>query len=75
MAEYNPGLQQLQISKQLHIFEDRVTIMTNVIQQINRHRLSVVLLTPDQMDIMHNEVTKTAQDEDYPNQAEILLPD
>jgi hypothetical protein len=46
MAEYNPGLLQLQISEQLDLFEDRVTIITNAIQQLHHRRLAVDLLSP-----------------------------
>jgi hypothetical protein len=53
MAEYNPGLVQLQISEQLDIFEDRVTIITNAVQQLYHRRLAVDLLSPEQMEIMH----------------------
>jgi hypothetical protein len=45
MAEYNPGLIQLKISEQLDIFEDRVTIITNAVQQLHHPRLAVDLLT------------------------------
>jgi hypothetical protein len=38
--------------------------------------LAIDLLTPDQIDIMHNAVTKIAHDEDFLIQAEKLrLPD
>ena len=37
MAEYNPGLLQQQISEQLDMFEDRVTVITNTIQQLHHH--------------------------------------
>jgi hypothetical protein len=68
MAKYNPGLLQLQISEQLDLFQDRVTIITNAIQQLHHHRLAVDL----KMEIMHNAVTKIAHDEDFHNQAEKL---
>jgi hypothetical protein len=57
MAEYNPGLIQLQTSEQLNIFEDMVTIIANAIQQLHHRRLAVDLLTPKQMEIMHQAVT------------------
>ena len=56
MAEYNPGLLQLQISEQLDMFEDRVTIITNALQQLHHHKLAVDLLTTEQMEIVHNAV-------------------
>jgi hypothetical protein len=62
IAKYDPGLLQLQISEQLDIFEDRVTIITNAIQQLHHCRLAVDLLTPEQMEIMHNPETKIAHD-------------
>jgi hypothetical protein len=43
MAEYNPGLVQLKISEQLDIFENRVTVITNTIQQLHHHRLAIDL--------------------------------
>jgi hypothetical protein len=72
MAEYNPGLMQLQISEQLDIFEDRVTNITNAIQQLHHPRLAVDLLTPKQMTIMHQAVTNIAVSEGFHNKAEKL---
>lgn len=72
MAEYNPGLLQLQITEQLDMFEDRVTVITNSIQQLHHRRLSVDLLTPEQMEIMHSAVQNIAQEEKFHNQAEKL---
>ena len=69
MAEYNPGLLQLKISEQLDIFEDRVTVITNTIQQLHHHRLSIDLLTPEQMEIMHKAVQKVAMEEKFNSQA------
>jgi hypothetical protein len=78
MAEYNPGLIQLQISDELDIFEDMVTIITNTVQQLHHRRLAVDLLSPEQKEIMHTAVTNIAKNEDFHNQAEkniLLLPD
>ena len=72
MAEYNPGLLQQQISEQLDMFEDRVTVITNTIQQLHHRRLAVDLLSPDQMEIMHDAVNKIAHAEGFHNQAEKL---
>jgi hypothetical protein len=72
MAEYNPGLLQLQISEQLDIFVGRVTIITNTIQQLYQYRLTIDLLTLDQMEILHSAVSKVAQEEDFHNQEERL---
>jgi hypothetical protein len=68
MAKYNTGLLQRQVSEQLDLFEDRVTIVTNAIQQFHYRKLVVDLLSPEQMDIIHNAVTKIAYDEDFQNQ-------
>jgi hypothetical protein len=69
MAEYNPGLVQLKISEQLDIFDNRVTVITNTIQQLHHHRLAIDLLTPEQMDIMHKAVQKVAMEEKFNSQA------
>jgi predicted enzyme involved in methoxymalonyl-ACP biosynthesis len=63
---------QLQISEQLNIFEDRVTIITNSTQKLHHRKLAVDLLSLDQLEIMHNAATKIAHDEDSHNQAEKL---
>jgi hypothetical protein len=69
MAEYNPGLVQLKISEQLDIFKNRVTVITNTIQQLHHHRLAIDLLTPEQMNIMHKAVQKVAMEEKFNSQA------
>jgi hypothetical protein len=48
--------------EQPDIFEERVTIITNAIQQLRHCRLAVDLLCPEQMEIMQNAVTKIAHD-------------
>jgi hypothetical protein len=63
LANYNPGLVNMLISEELTKFQDRVTKVTNAIQQIHHRRLAVDLLTPDQMEVMHQEVLKAAQDD------------
>jgi hypothetical protein len=73
MAEYNTGLIQLQISEQLDIFEDRVTFITNALQQLHHRRLAVDPLSPEQMEIMHTAVSNIAKSEDFHNQAEKLF--
>jgi hypothetical protein len=69
MAEYNPGLLQLKISEQLDIFKNRVTVITNTIQQLHHYRLAIDLLTPEQMEIIHKAVQKVAMEEKYNSQA------
>jgi hypothetical protein len=72
MAEYNPGLIKLQISEQLDNFEDRVTIITNAIEQLHYNRLAIYLLSPEQMEIRHTAATNIFKNEDFHNQAEKL---
>ena len=72
MAEYNPGLLQLKISEQLDIFENRVTVITNTIQQLHHHRLAIDLLSPEQMNIMHKAVQNIATEEKYNSQAKLI---
>jgi hypothetical protein len=70
MAEYNPNLLLLKISEQLDIFENRVTEITNTIQQqLHHHKLTIDLLTPEQMEIMHKAVQKVAMEEKFNSQA------
>jgi hypothetical protein len=71
MAEYNLGLIQLQTS-QLDIIEDRVTIITNAIQQLHHRILAVDLLSLEQTRIMPTAVSNIAKSEDFHNQAEKL---
>ena len=63
MAEYNPGILMMQIDEQLDKFEDRVTLITNAIQQLHHRRLAVDVLSPEQMEIMHNSVETIALQE------------
>jgi hypothetical protein len=65
LAEFNPGLIQLQISEQLDNFEDRVTIITIDIQQLHHCRLAVYQRSPEQMEIMHTAVTKIAKNDNF----------
>ena len=62
MAEYNPAILMMRIEEQLDIFEDRVTLVTNAIQQLHHRRLAVDLLTPEQMEILHTSVQSVAQE-------------
>ena len=70
MAEYNPGILMMQIDEQLEKFEDRVTLITNAIQQLHHRRLAVDVLSPEQMEIMHNSVETIALQEGFHNQVE-----
>ncbi len=63
MAEYNPGLLMMQIGEQLEEFQDIVTVLVNAVQQLHHRRLSIDLLTPDQMSILQEAVQQKAQEE------------
>jgi hypothetical protein len=65
MAEYSLGLLTASnIRTTRYIYEDRVTIITDAIQQLHHHRLAVDISSPDQMEIMHNEVTYPGTEDD-----------
>ena len=70
LAEYNPSLVMMEIDEQLEGYKDRVTKVTNTIQQLNHRLLAVDLLTPEQMNIMHMEVEKVAEYEELNNLAQ-----
>ena len=70
MAEYNPTKLMQEIDEQIAKFEDRVTQITNAIQQLHHRRLAVDLLTPKQMEILHSEVESVAIQEGFHNQAQ-----
>ena len=69
MANYNPGQIIAEIDKALAGYHDRVTKVTNAIQQLQHHRLSVDLLTPEQINIIHSEVEQAAAYEGLNNLA------
>ena len=69
MAEYNPTKLTQEIDEQIAIFEDRVTLITNAIQQLHHRRLAVDLLTPVQMEILHSNVNSVAILDGFHNQA------
>ena len=50
------------VTEELTKFQDRVTKVTNAIQQTHCRKLSVDILTPQQMETMHKEVLKAADD-------------
>ena len=52
LANYNPGLVNMLISEELTKFQDRVTKVTNAIQQMHHRRLAVDLQMPRIQDLM-----------------------
>jgi hypothetical protein len=50
--------EDVEISEQMNIFENKINIFINASQQLHHCRLAVVLLSPDQMKSMHNAMTK-----------------
>ena len=65
MTVHNPALIANQIEEQLNIFQNRLNTITNGIQQLQHHRLSVDLLTFKQLSAMHSEIIKTAKVNGY----------
>jgi hypothetical protein len=65
MAEYNPGLLMMQIGEQLDDFKDRVIVLVNAVQQLHHRRLTMDLLTPEQIAILHQSVQQKAQEEGF----------
>ena len=61
MAKYNPAEIMMQLDEHLDIFRDRVTILINAVQQLHHRRLSIDLLSPDQMSAMHTAVHEEAK--------------
>ena len=72
MAKFNPALIMMQIDEQIQIFQDRVTIVRNAIQQLHHRRLAVDLLEPEQMEILHSSVEAVAQEAGFHNQAKYI---
>ena len=56
MAKYNPAEIMMQLDEHLDVFRDRVTVLSNAVQQLHHRRLSIDLLSPEQMDVMHKAV-------------------
>ena len=51
MSIHNPTIIATHIEEQLNIFQDRVTRVTNVVQELQHHRLSVDLLNFKQLSV------------------------
>ena len=60
IAEYNLALMMMRIEEQLEQFRKRVSVLTNAVQQLQHRRLAIDLLTPAQMDTLHESVTSAA---------------
>jgi hypothetical protein len=65
MSIHNPTLIATHIEEQLNIFQDRVTKVTNLVQELQHHCLSVDLLNFKQLSVLHSEVQKTAKANGY----------
>ena len=70
MIKYNPTLISDQISAQIALFEHRLTIATNAVQQLQHQRLAIDFLDTSQMDEMHKAVKAIADERGY-----TLLPE
>ena len=65
MIKYNPTLISEQIASQINLFETRVTVATNAVQQLQHRRLAVDLLDTHQLDEMHKAIAAVAHDRGY----------
>ena len=65
MIKFNPTLISEQIASQINLFETRVTMATNAVQQLKHRRLAVDLLDTHQLDEMHLAISKVATDRGY----------
>ena len=65
MIKFNPTLISEQIASQINLFETRVTIATNAVQQLQHRRLAVDLLDTNQLDEMHIAISKVATERGY----------
>ena len=65
MAIHNPALISAQIDEQLEIFDSRLTKVTNVVQELQHHRLSVDLLSYQQLTSLHTSTQEAAKANGY----------
>ena len=65
MAKNNPTLIAEQISSQISLFETRLTMATNAVQQLQHRRLAIDMLDTQQLTEMHNAVLNVAKERGY----------
>ena len=65
MQEYNPGLIYAHLNEHMEGFLDRLTIVERAVQQLQHRRLSTDLLTSEQLQKLHQAVSKVATREGY----------
>lgn len=61
LIQYNPTVFYAQMEEQIDLLNSRIDDTMEVIQQLQNHRLSVKLLTADQLKAMQNEVEHQAK--------------
>ena len=65
MQEYNPGLIYAHLNEHMEGFLDRIRVIEGTIQQLQHRRLSIDLLTTDQLTKLHQSVLDVAKREGY----------
>ena len=65
MTKINPALIAEQISAQLNLYESRVIMATNAVQQLQHRRLAVDLLDTIQLEEMHRAIEAVATERGY----------
>jgi len=70
MIKYNPALIAAQIYSQLSLFEARLIMATNAVQQLQHRRLAVDILDTYQLTEMHKAISAVAKQRGY-----TLLPE
>ena len=65
MTEFNPALIAEQITAQINLFETRLTMATNAVQQLQHRRLAVDFLDTLQLEEMHKAVQVIANSRKY----------
>ena len=65
MTEFNPALIAEQITAQINLFETRLTMATNAVQQLQHRRLAVDFLDTLQLEEMHKAIQVIANSRQY----------
>jgi len=63
--EFNPSILYAKLNDRFLEFEDRITKVTNAVQQLQHRRLAVDWLNNEQLTGLHNSVIEYAEDKDY----------
>jgi len=64
LITYNPALIYAKLQQQIEIIHDRISTLSDTLQQLQHHRLSVNLLNEFQLQVLHTAVLDTAAKRD-----------